>query len=57
VEYTLARDFFVAVARADRLSALLAGNVAREARRAGLSERDNERTIIRALHSGLVRDL
>jgi len=50
-----ARDFFVAVAMADRLSALLAKNVAREARRAGLSERANERTIIRSPQSGLVR--
>ena len=35
----LARCFCVAVAMADRLSALLAEDVAREARRAGLSER------------------
>jgi hypothetical protein len=35
----LARNFCVAVAMANRLSALLAENIAREARRAGLSER------------------
>lgn len=42
------------MAMADRLSALLAEDVAREARRAGLSERTNEPTIIRPLHSDLL---
>src|SRR6185437_4169381 len=40
-----------------RLSALLAENVAREARRAGLSERSDDSTIIRPQRSDLVRPL
>jgi hypothetical protein len=53
----LARDFCVAVATADRLSALLAETIAREARRAGLSERGHHLTRIRPSHSDLVRYL
>src|SRR5579859_6783161 len=51
--YSPRRDVSVAVAIADRLSALLAGNIAREARRAGLSERTIKPTIIRPPHSDL----